>query len=161
MSGTVWRAGGFLDGVGERGPGLDQLRARPGEVAEPEVSAAAWRRCIRVHRLAKASQHDRIDRVGLRQLAEGLGEAPSLERADYGDAEARIVETDVHRPVIAPRSLEYDEFDLLLAQHLAKAAAAAGVVLELSHLARRGDVDVESGLADIDTDNYLLLVHVP
>ena len=68
----------FLDGVGERGPGLDQLRARPGEVAEPVVSAAAWRRRIRVHRLAKASQHGRVDGVGLRQLAEGLGEAPSL-----------------------------------------------------------------------------------
>ena len=68
----------FLDGVGERGLGLDQLRPGPGEVAEPEVSAAAWRRRIRVHRLAKACQHGGIDGVGLRQLAEGLGETPSL-----------------------------------------------------------------------------------
>ena len=67
----------------------------------------------------------------------------------------------MHRPVIAPRGLDYDELDLRLVQHLAKAAAAAGVVPELSHLARRGDVDVESGLADIDTGNYLFLVHVP
>ena len=67
----------------------------------------------------------------------------------------------MHIPVIAPSGLDNDELDLRLVQHLAKATAAAGIVLELPRLARRGNADVESGLADIDSGDYLLLVHVP
>ena len=121
----------------------------------------AARRDVRVHHLAEARQHDRIDGVGLRQLAEGLGEAPGLQRADHRDPEAGVVEAPVHIPVIAARGLHNDELDLRLVQHLAKAPAATGVVPELSRLARRGDADVEVGLADINAGDYLFLVHVP
>ena len=151
----------LLFGVAEGRLGLDQLCSRPGEVAEAELGAAARRRDVRVHHLAEARQHDRIDGVGLRQLAEGLGEAPGLQRADHRDPEAGVVEAPVHIPVIAARGLHNDELDLRLVQHLAKAPAATGVVPELSRLARRGDADVEVGLADINAGDYLFLVHVP
>ena len=94
-------------------------------------------------------------------MAKGLGETARLQRADHRDPEAGIVETAVQGPVIAARGLDDDELDLELVQCLAKAAAAAGVILELACLARRGDIDIDGGLADINAGDYLLLVHVP
>ena len=104
--------------VAERGR-LDELRPCSGQVAETELSGAARLCGVRVHHPAEACQHGRVDGVGLSQLADGLGEAPRLKRADYRDQEA-VVKTPVQVSAIAARRQRRASV-----QHLAKAAAAA------------------------------------
>ena len=66
----------------------------------------------------------------------------------------------VQCPVIAAGRLDNDKLDTGLPQHLAQAAAPAGVIPARSSLTRRCDVDVEMGLADIDTGDHLFLIAI-
>ena len=63
-------------------------------------------------------------------------------------------------PVVATRGLNNDELDARPVEQFTQPTTAAGVVPELPCLARRGDVDIDVFLTDIDSCNYFFLVHV-
>ena len=103
---------------------------------------------------AVAGQHGGVDAVVLGKPADGFGEAPGAQRVDRDGFETGVEQALVQLAVVAPGGFEDGAGDAGLDQPVAQSAAAGLGVGEVTGLAARFEMGVESGLADIDAGDY-------
>ena len=128
----------------------DELAAEGEQVAEKAQVVGRGRGGLQAVKQAVAGQHGGVDLVVLGVAAEGLGEAPGVQRVGEHGLEAGVEEALVQAAVVAAGGLEDDTRDAQAQQPVAHGAAAALVVGEAAVPVEGQHVGVEGGLADID-----------
>ena len=77
------------------------------ELPEFEQGFASARSRLELQHRPHASEHRRVQAIGLRQLAGGLGEAARLTRVDLGERNAGRAERALDGAMVRPGRLEY------------------------------------------------------
>ena len=132
----------------------DELAPKGEQVAEAAQGAGRGRGGLQAVEEAVAGQHGGVDLIVLGAAAEGLGEAPAVQRVGEHGLEAGVGEALVQGVVVAAGGFEDDARDAELAQPVAQGATAALVIGEAAGRAGGLDMGVERGLADVDAGDY-------
>ena len=105
---------------------------------------------------AHASEHRRVQAIGLGELASGLGEATRLTGIDLGERDAGRPERAFAGAMIGAGRLEDDAFHRLFRQSFEKRLAPTRVVDETAACPVGQPVGVEMVFRHIDADGIVL-----
>lgn len=107
------------------------------------------------HPLRKARQGAGVDRVGLRQLAEGLGEVTHVARIHHDDRQSLAGRGSRDSRLVASSGLKDDQRRSEGREAAHQILNAHGIVGDGSGLSPRLDCQVEGILGDIDADEAI------